>query len=116
MHLILHWKTPSSSLRDVLLHLQASSSSQVSWPVTHLPIANKIIPWSTDSGLSLIMSYRFVSLHMFTMAVWNGPLWITCCCHSVAKLCPTLCDPMDCSTIGFPVLHYLLEFSQTHVH
>ena len=25
------------------------------------------------------------------------------------------CDPMDCSTPGFPVLHYLLEFAQTHV-
>ena len=27
-----------------------------------------------------------------------------------------LCDPMDCSTPGFPVLHYLLEFVQTHAH
>ena len=27
-----------------------------------------------------------------------------------------LCDPMDCSTPGFPVLHYLPEFAQTHVH
>ena len=26
-----------------------------------------------------------------------------------------LCDPMDCSTPGFPVLHYLPEFAQTHV-
>ena len=38
------------------------------------------------------------------------------CCCSVAKSCPTLCDPMDCSTPSFPVLHYLLEFAQTHVH
>ena len=36
------------------------------------------------------------------------------CCYSFAKLCPTLCDPMDCSTPGFPVLHYLQEFAQTH--
>ena len=35
---------------------------------------------------------------------------------SVAKSCPTLCDPMDCSTPGFPVLHQLLELAQTHVH
>jgi len=35
---------------------------------------------------------------------------------SVAKLCLTLCDPMDCSTPGFPALHYLPEFAQTHVH
>ena len=31
-------------------------------------------------------------------------------------LCPTLCDPMDFSTPGSSVLHYLLEFPQTHVH
>ena len=31
-------------------------------------------------------------------------------------LCPALCNPMDCSTPGFPVLHYLPEFAQTHVH
>ena len=36
------------------------------------------------------------------------------CCHSATKLCPTLCDPMDCSMPGFPVLHYLPEFAQTH--
>ena len=29
------------------------------------------------------------------------------------KSCPTLCNPMDCSTPGLPVLHYLLEFAQT---
>ena len=38
------------------------------------------------------------------------------CCGSVIKSCPTLCDPMNCSTSGFPILHYLLEFAQTHVH
>ena len=38
-----------------------------------------------------------------------------CCCCSVTQLCLTLCDPMDCSTPGFPVLHYLLGFAQNHV-
>ena len=38
------------------------------------------------------------------------------CCCSVFPLCPTLCDPMDCSTLGFPVLHHLPEFPQIHVH
>ena len=37
-------------------------------------------------------------------------------CCSVAKSCQTLCDPMECSMPGFPVLHYLPEFAQTHVH
>ena len=35
---------------------------------------------------------------------------------SVAQLCPTLCDLVDCSTPGFPVLHHLPEFAQIHVH
>ena len=30
--------------------------------------------------------------------------------------CPALCNSMDCSTEVFPVLHYLSEFAQTHVH
>ena len=35
---------------------------------------------------------------------------------SVVKSCLTLCNPMDCSMPGFPVLSYLLEFAETHVH
>ena len=35
---------------------------------------------------------------------------------SVTQFYPTLCDPMDCSTPGFPVHHQLPEFTQTHVH
>ena len=35
---------------------------------------------------------------------------------SVAQLCPTLCDPMNCSMPGLPVHHHLPEFTQTHVH
>ena len=34
---------------------------------------------------------------------------------SSAQLCPTLCNPMDCSTPGFPVHHQLLALTQTHV-
>ena len=36
-------------------------------------------------------------------------------CCSIAHSCLTLCDPMDCSTPGFPVPHHLSEFAQTHV-
>ena len=35
---------------------------------------------------------------------------------SLAQLCPTLCDPMNCSTPGHPVHHQLPEFTQTHTH
>ena len=37
-------------------------------------------------------------------------------CCSVAKSCLTLCNSMDCSMPGFPVLNYLPEFAQIHVH
>ena len=35
---------------------------------------------------------------------------------SAAQSCLTLCDPMDCSTPGFPVYHQFPEFAQTHVN
>ena len=38
------------------------------------------------------------------------------CCCSVAQSYLTLCDPVGFSTASFPVLHYLPEFAQTHVH
>ena len=38
------------------------------------------------------------------------------CCCLITNSCLTLCDPMGCSTPGFPILHHLLEFAQTHVH
>ena len=41
---------------------------------------------------------------------------LSICCYSVTHLCPAPCDPVDCSTTGFPVLHYLSEFAQTYVH
>ena len=35
---------------------------------------------------------------------------------SVAQSCPTLCDPMDWSTLGLPVHYQLPEFTETHAH
>ena len=47
-------------------------------------------------------------------------LVLDCSCCLVTQMCPTLCDSMcdsmGCCRPGFPVLHYLLEFVQTHVH
>ena len=42
------------------------------------------------------------------LRLWN--------CFSVAKLCPAVCNPVHCSMPGFPVLHYLPEFAEIHVH
>ena len=43
-------------------------------------------------------------------------LWINCLCCWVIRSCPILCDPTDCSTPGFPVLHHLPELAQSYVH
>ena len=49
--------------------------------------------------------YTTEQLHSFCVLV-----------SSLAQLCPTLCDTIDCSTPGFPVHHQLPELAQTHVH
>ena len=52
----------------------------------------------------------------FEQLMWNLTSALTefCCCYcSVAKSCPTLWDPMNCSTPGFPVLHYLCVCSNS---
>ena len=53
------------------------------------------------------------------LAVWTGKFqwlhYVFCCC-SVIKSCMTLRNPMDCSTPGLPVPHYLPEFAEAHVH
>ena len=56
-----------------------------------------------------IMIYAFVSLRKSSIECPED-------CCSVTQSCPALCDPMDYSMTGFSVLHYLLEFAQTHVH
>ena len=52
-----------------------------------------------------------------TRSWWSATLSMQrrCCC-SGAKSCPTICEPMDFSMPGFPVLHCLAEFAQVHVH
>ena len=49
-------------------------------------------------------------------SVGSSNKFVQNCCCSVTKSCLTLCDSMDCSMPGFPVLHHPLEFAQTHVH
>ena len=39
-----------------------------------------------------------------------------CCCSLVTQSCPSLCEPMDCGTPGFPVFHHPLDLAQTHVY
>ena len=57
-------------------------------------------------GFMLFISFLFASCICVHVAAHG----------SLAKSCPNLCHPMDCSTPGFPVIHCLLELAQTHVH
>ena len=54
------------------------------------------------------------------LTIGLGKKFVQFCCKlalsPVTQSCPTLCDPMDCSTPGFPVHHQLPELTQTHVH
>ena len=67
----------------------------------------------TDCGpeLAAIRSSRTAMLHT---GAYGSSLFIQF--SSVAQACPTLCDPIDCSTPGLPVHHQLPEFTHTHVH
>ena len=77
-------------------------------------IAEKLSPsWLFNLGHCHLFSQIFQTagfypaIHSFISSVQFS---------SVAQSCPTLCDPMNCSTPGLPVHHHLLEFTQTHVH
>ena len=74
--------------------------------------------YSDQCGVILHCSFDLVPQHYSTSVIPGElpllPAPAACC--SVTQSCPTLYDPMDCSTPGFPFLHRLLEFAQTHVH
>jgi len=55
-----------------------------------------------------------ISKHTIVKIILIFTFWHHIC--SVAQLCPTFCDPMNCSMPGLPVHHQLLESTQTHVH
>ena len=55
------------------------------------------------NGLSRVYTYIYISVCIYIYMY-------------IHQSCPTLCDPMDCSMPGFPVLHYLPALAQTHVH
>ena len=67
--------------------------------------------------------YLFIMFLVYHFIVFNCYSRYTVCVYiyiyqfsSGAQSCPTLCDPMNCSTPGLPVHHHFPEFTQTHVH
>ena len=63
----------------------------------------------------LVLTHMVTVWHHFITLLLSAVAWMYLS-SSFAQSCPALCDPMDCSTPAFPVIQYLLEFSQIHVH
>ena len=82
-------------------------------PISHLGV---------DSFASLLLSIKRVYASVEAWCLINSSrvsssLWLKRShFSSVARLCPALCDSMDCSMPGFPVHHQLPEIAQTQVH
>ena len=67
--------------------------------------------------LKLLVVCVWVCVYIYTMTqFWDWDCISSVQFSSIAQSCPTLCDPMNCSTPGLPVHHQLPEFTQTHVH
>ena len=87
-----------------------------SWLIRKDPDAGK--DWRQEkkgtTGDEMLVWYHWFNGHEFkqTPGDSEGSDQI----RSVAQLCPTLWDPINCSTPGLPVHHLLPEFIQTHVH
>ena len=62
-----------------------------------------------------VLKYPIINILLSISPFMHVSTYLLCCC-SVAHLCLTLCDSMDCSTPGFPFLYHLLELAQTHAH
>ena len=58
----------------------------------------------------------FPFIYMSTLCQYHTVLTIIAFFSSFTQSCSTLCDPVDCSTLGFPAHHQLPELAQTHVH
>ena len=90
------------------------------WPLPPLSRCGKQSSRTCDLDLLCFQTRASWKLSAHSTCWWilffSPRIIMASCCCSVAQSCPTLCDPMDCSTPGFPVLHHLPELAQTHVH
>ena len=85
-------------------------------PDSPFEISHLLVEFQFPS-VSSFPEYLFKPLSVLTVVTsFLNSLRVIICCCSVAKLCLTFLNPMDCRTPGFPVLHCLQEFAQIHVH
>ena len=79
------------------------------------------VPRRAQNGTGLIPCLSFLTcMHKKPCDSYTHGVIVCVCVYMVqlffsCSVVSTLCDPMNCITPGFPVLHHLLEFAQTHV-
>ena len=79
-------------------------------PCFPLPLSIKTLDRDLNKiPFKISLQVRFAHLSMFRISSSLCSVFSYCCCCSVAKLCPALCNTVDCSTAGFMVFHYLLD-------
>ena len=112
--------TPWTAARQASLSITNSRSllklMSIDLVVTSNPLIS-VIPFSFFLQ-SFPASGSFPMSQLFTSGDQNIEVLASASVQfsSVAQSCPTLPDPMDCSTPGFPVYYQLPELAQTHVH
>ena len=107
-YIICHPDCQNSGLKLELHHLNIKLETQEPWWCSS-SLSSKA--WETGE---LRLRNRTESMFQSKSKGKNINIFIQF--SSVAQLYPTLCDPMDCSTLGLPIHHQLQEFTQTHVH
>ena len=99
-------------ISDIIGYLFFTDWLHLVWKTIHIAASGIISLFS----YGWVISHCIYAPHLYPFICQQAFRWIPCLCCSVAQLCPTLCDTMNSSTPGFPVLQYLPEFAQTHVH
>ena len=106
---IIWWNMPHISFFKSCIIVQ--SPSRVWLFVTPMDYSTPGLPVSHH-----LLESAQVHVHLYSWTVWKAKIICSVQFSSVAQSCPTLRDPMNCSTLGLPVHHHLPEFTQTHIH
>ena len=94
------------ALKQLDIHRQKSKSQ---------PNSHNIYKINSKLMMELNMKYKTITL-LGNKKLKRKTFGYSVQFCSVAQLCLTLCNPIDCSMPGLPVHHQLPEFTQTHIH
>ena len=109
------WSHAAWSHSDVHL-VRTITTLSYCWPHTY-HILTAVLGIDKKVCVASTVAHQVFSFH-YHYCAWKNDFQsiIPVQSSSVAQLCPTLFDPMNCSMPGLPVHHQLLEFTQTHIH